>query len=594
MGTAIRGLWILNETGQLVLSRRFPTVEKKQQLVSSSICNSNISSMIDAIFVKTYMQCLEKVISDQLSNECYLIFALKLQQKKIRQQQHKNETTDDLEDTMSSVSDDLHSYDSDQEDSMEELMIWPFVAIVVGGISLITLPFMDTNDCKTFVEFYKSQMTELQKKESQVFHFTNTFRRKSTITTHRLPFSSHQNNNESTKAFDLIELPCITGAFCLLQDLSSTYFLAQKQTKPTTQQFQHLDPGALYIHMFLSQCMPFGRPLETSPINIHQLMSKPLPAKMDSDTWSSRKRPAWRSHELQIPQDKQRISFIIRETINSVQYDKPKIADTWSCQGSVICSADVSGFPDISVQLSNLEHVNNFSAHRCCSQYPQALHPNNPFTLTFSPPPGGFVLCKYNVCDETTTITSNTSNNVSLPLRGYYQMREFEENDVDAVELIVQLKLEKASSNNFEYCNIYIPFPNKPIINEFKLTQAPVGQVTKSNSGHALIWKLGTRFKSKNLEVILATKVYFHSALHTQVETKSERKKDPLLVNTNAYIKLNYKILDNSVSGLIVDPKSVFTSPASHFSQVHVKQEVIANNCMIWNSIAENVRHVIR
>lgn len=600
----------MNENGQLVMSRKFPTVEKRQQMLiptnptsqSSSQQQPNscdLSSMSDSVLVKTYLGCLEKVISDQLTNECFLLFSLKLNQKRLRSQLQQQQTsldnsssmmTDedtDLQSEMNSNSglvDDLEQ----QEEVMDEFILWPFVAIVVGGVSFIALPFMDGADGKKFVEFYHSQMTDLQRKDSLVFHLTNTFRNKCVVTTHRLPFDSHQNNNDSTRAFDLIDLTSVTGALCMLQDMSSAYFLAKSQPRPQNLH-QNMDPVALYMHMFLSQSMPFGRPLETST-NVHQLISRPLTHRIDG---FDRKRPSWRSHE-QRNIDKQRITFIIRENIESIQYDKPKIPDIWSCHGSIMCSADVAGSPDISVQLSNLSNITQFAAHRCCSQYPQVLSPTNPFTLVFSPPPGGFVLCKYNVCDESTSInSSNAQSNVSLPLRGFYQMREFVENNMDTVEVLVQLKLEKTVSNNFEYCNVYIPFPNKNSISDFKLMQSTVGQVSKSNSAHALLWKLGNKFKTKNLEVVLAAKIYFSSSNDLQTEIDSDRKKDPLLVGTNAYIKLSYKLLDHSLSGLEVDNRTISTSPASQFAQVSIKHEIISNNCMIWNSIANDVRYTV-
>ena len=101
--------------------------------------------------------------------------------------------------------------------------------------------------------------------------------------------------------------------------------------------------------------------------------------------------------------------------------------------------------------------------------------------------------------------------------------------------------------------------------------------------------------KTKNMEVVLAAKVFFQSSGGLQADlSKSERKKDPFLVGSNSYIKLSYKMLDCSISELVIDPKSVSTSPASQFAQIMIKQEIMAENCMIWNSFAEDVRHVNR
>ncbi len=649
----LRALWIINESNQLVLSRKFPTVEKRQQAIMHNstmnmmnrgtghhthqqqpymeACRTDVYSISDSVLVKTYLNCLSRVMSDQLSNECFLLFSLKLNQKRLFPTSSSSSapTTPTMDDTLtdtgapSTTTTMMMDNDETDVDTMtsptanrtssrvtEELLMWPFVGIVVGGVSFVALPYMDASDCRKFCEFYHSQMTELQKKkDSLVFHLTNTFRNKCVVTTHRLPFNSHQNNNESTRAFDLIDMTSVTGALCALQDLSSAYFLARSQPKPTNVH-QNMDHVALYMHMFLSQSMPFGRPIDTST-NVHQMISRPLVHLAPQnrgymDQGFDRKKPSWRSHEPRLgdgkQQQQQRISFIVRETIDSIQYDNRKIPDIWSCYGTIVCSAEVAGSPDISVQLSNLSNMQQFAAHRCCSQYPQVLCPTNPFTLVFNPPAGGFVLCKYNVCDESTSMISsgtNAPNNstVRLPLRGFYQMIELDKeeiNGMDAVEMVIQLKLDKSVSNNFEYCNVYIPFPNKRAISDFKLSQPTVGQVTKSNSAHALIWKIGNKFKTKDLEVVLTAKVFFNRGGGTgDDDVVSDRKRDPMLVGTNAYIKLNYKLLDHSLSGLEIDNRTISTSPASQFSQVVIKHEIVSNNCLIWNSLANDVRHVL-
>jgi AP-5 complex subunit mu-1 len=250
----------------------------------------------------------------------------------------------------------------------------------------------------------------------------------------------------------------------------------------------------------------------------------------------------------------------MRDSIFSVQYDKKTIEDTWLVNGCIIATAEVEGFPDVSMTLSNLSGIENFTVHHCVSHFPEVLD-HLPAKITFSPPPGAFMLCKYNVRKVERP-----------PIRGFYQLREVLEEE--AVEVLLQLKLAQNAKNEFEYCDIYIPFPNKGKIIDIKIN-ANAGQITTSTDKQAVVWRMGTKWKTKNLEVSCSGKIFFEP---------STRIVDPFLVGKNSFVRLNYKILNQTISDIGLDPNSIVTSPASRWQGITIRRELVANNCIIYNS----------
>lgn len=120
--------------------------------------------------------------------------------------------------------------------------------------------------------------------------------------------------------------------------------------------------------------------------------------------------------------------------------------------------------------------VTPVSVHPCVQNYDFET-----LKFTFTPPLNRFILCHY------------TATNIEkLPLRGYYQMKVCccssfvflnifysfttlivifsphsicffcsQESSSTEVKILIQLKLEEEVNNDFEYCNVDIPFPNR-------------------------------------------------------------------------------------------------------------------------------------
>ncbi|KAG2394267.1 hypothetical protein C9374_004031 [Naegleria lovaniensis] len=402
--------------------------------------------------------------------------------------------------------------------------IFPFVSIVVGGVTFVALPLIVPNASTTTPESF-------------------------------IDFSKLENT---------LEYPSISGAFSFLQDLSSNFFLAN-------QKHQKSSEVTNYMNMYISQCAPFGRPIDSAPSNVHLLLTKPFP--IDDPELSSLRRPSWKAHSLKF--DQQRIHFIIRENILSAQFDKKDIPDEISCFGSILCSAEIDGFSDVTVSLSELRNTRHISVHYCCRDHPDEM--SNPgceyASLSFSPPSGAFVLCKYNI-----------ENVNKPPVRGYYQMRELADNKV---EFLLQLGIDSVDSQ-FEYCNVIIPFPNRTEVTDISY-QAVQGQLTKGKGKNNLVWTIGNKWKTKELS--LSGTLTFNQTSSSDTMAIVKDVSDPFFVNKNSLVRLQYKLLNMSLSGVIIDPKTVSLNSSLKLEAVTIKREIVAEDCVIYNSRGD-VRHV--
>ena len=397
--------------------------------------------------------------------------------------------------------------------------VFPFVGIVVGGVTFMALPLIVPNSLDmTGTQFSQSMQTSR-------------------------------------------EYPAISGAFCFLQDLASNFFLAN-------QKHQKVDELTNYLHMYLSQSAPYGRPIDTAPSNVHHLLTKTFP--IQDEELSSSKRPAWKAHNIKF--DQQRIHFIIRENVLSAQFDKKDIPDELSCFGSVLCSAEIDGFSDVTVSLSDLNNIKHMAVHYCCRDHPDEMtHPGDySMSISFSPPAGAFVLCKYNIAHAT-----------KPPVRGYYQMRELADNKI---EFLLQLAID-STDDQFDYCNVLIPFPNRSDIVDISY-QSQQGQLTKGKGRNNLVWAIGNRWKTKELS--MSATVTFNP---TDSASASKDVSDPFFVNKNALVRLQYKLLNSTVSGIMIDPKTISLNSTSKLEGITVKREIVSEDCVIYNSRGD-VRHV--
>lgn len=135
------------------------------------------------------------------------------------------------------------------------------------------------------------------------------------------------------------------------------------------------------------------------------------------------------------------------------------------------------------------------------------------------------------------------------------------------MKVLVQLKLDDKVNNSFQYCEVDLPFPNRGNIINMEISPT-AGAITLSPDKKGLKWNLGQKFTSRNKEVALPATIYFDG------ETSIE---DPFLVGTNCFIKLKFKILAESLSGVIIESKSIKLFPPSLKPQIQLDREIISD-----------------
>lgn len=348
----------------------------------------------------------------------------------------------------------------------------------------------------------------------------------------------------------LINLPFITATLTFLEDIM-----------PLVESYApHFDAVKLLeFNSYLTLIVPLGKPIDTNVSNIRQLLKQNFPPT----EMFVEKRPAWKPF---LYRERPNVDFSLVEEISAIQYDSPKIPNVWKVTGSVSCQVDVEGLPEVSVVLrKEKSHIQLTSI---------CIHPNvqnsdffDTLKFTFCPPLHRFVLCHY------------AATNISkLPLRGYYQMKESSSNEV---KILVQLKLDEEVNNDFEYCHVDIPFPNRgKIISLDALPTAGTVTVNPSRE-NALRWNIGNKFTSRNLEVALPATICFEKSSNDNSPTQLE---DPFCVGTNAYISINFKVNDWTLSGLNIDKKQFAISPKTANNQLTVSRRLVSGEYLIWNS----------
>ncbi|ELR23507.1 adaptor complexes medium subunit family protein [Acanthamoeba castellanii str. Neff] len=343
-------------------------------------------------------------------------------------------------------------------------------------------------------------------------------------------------SSASTQQHDqLLELPCVTATLCLLEDIANFASIYEPPYEA-----KHMAELQMYINCF----MPFGTPSDTS-------------------------RPAWKPY---LYKGKPRLEFMIREEVKASQYDSDTVPDAWQVHGTIFCKADIEGLPEITVTLSlptgaatgkPTARVEDFIVDsRVRATDVTALK-----KLTFTPPLGQYPLCTY-------TVTSLPK----LPLRGFYQMKE-----VDAtrneVKVLAQLKLDDAVNNDFEYCEVHVPFPNRGQITSVQASPT-AGSVVLDDRKQTLKWDVGQRFASRNLEVALPASVVFDGV------SRSTDIFDPFCTGASCYVQAHFKVIDHTLSGINIDPKSVVVNPSTKV-QVVVMRETVGNQYFVWNSLGQ-------
>lgn len=223
--------------------------------------------------------------------------------------------------------------------------------------------------------------------------------------------------------------PQITAAFSLLQDFSKAYHsVMQDKTMK--------DPKG-FLHTYIAQFIPFGKPIDTNLLNFKAILNRPFPKETLIQT-----RPTYNMVEVK---GKQKLAFLVREGIFGSIYNRESIPDACTATGIILCECDLEGFPEVFIELSKIFNLKNFTYHSCVV-HPQIMNPESDFKVKFRPPVGYFTLCKYFI------------KNVQMPVNGYYKMEQVNDGEV---KILLKLMLGSDEQILFDYCDVLIPFPNR-------------------------------------------------------------------------------------------------------------------------------------
>jgi len=396
----------------------------------------------------------------------------------------------------------------------------------------------------------------------------------------------------------LIDLPAITASLNFLEDIS--LFCNSYLSKP---------PPYPELQIFLANIIPFGQPTDTNFNNIKSMIKVGFPQVETIN----QKRPAWKPY---LHKGKQQLDFTITETVSTILYDNPNIADVFKVTGALYCKADLEGMPEVSFYFNPIESstsnsgsVGSYSStnilptitHLSIDPSVQAtsdININN--KISFNPPLDYFKLLSYGV-----------SGVSSIPLRGFYQMKEI---SINSVKILIQLKLNKDMNNTFEHCLVQIPFKNRGTI-AFVNASPTTGTVHIDPTLKAIVWNIGTKFTGRNLEVALPAEITFTTNHPPQAPTlvvsgssgnqnftgfpnqsfpiidqapeDDYLTNDPFCVGSNSFIRMFFKIVDCTTSTLNIDPKKVVIYPANKF-KLNIDRAVVSNEYFIWNSLGNS------
>lgn len=317
----------------------------------------------------------------------------------------------------------------------------------------------------------------------------------------------------------------------------------------------------------LLQTCPFGTLLDA---NLHN--------SLDSINFASvthlQKQPAWRTGTYK---GKPQVSISITEKVNSMQYDKQEIADTWQVVGVVTCKCDLEGsMPNVTISLSlptNGSPLQDILVHPCVTSLDSAILTSSsidamddsafsgPYKFPLTPPLESFNLCYY------------TSQVPVPPILGFYQVKEEEVQ----LKITVNLKLHESVKNSFEFCEAHIPFYNRGPITHVEY-KASFGQLEVFREKSLLVWIIGQKFP-KSMEISLSGTVTFGAKNH------EKQSFDQICIGGTAYLKLHFRILDYTLTGCYVDQHSVQVF-ASGKPKISTHRKLISSDYYIWNSKA--------
>lgn len=313
----------------------------------------------------------------------------------------------------------------------------------------------------------------------------------------------------------------------------------------------------------LLQVCPLGTPVSVP------LPGPPAPHTGPAAT-GTQKQPAWKTG---LHRGRAAVNVALLETVRCMQYGNRSRQDLWDVYGTVTCKCEVEGvLPNVTVTLSlppNGSPLQDILVHPCVTSLDSCILTassvdnsdgsafSGPYKFPFSPPLEPFRLCCY------------TSQVPVPPILGSYQLKE-EDNQL---HVSATLKLHESVKNSFDYCRAQFPFFNRDQMGAVDM-KVSTGQVDVSKERNLLVWNLGQKFP-KTREVTLDARISFSGP--------SAGPSDPICTKLTAYIKMDFKVPDLTLSGCCADQHSVQIYSSAK-PRIVTSRDLQSDEYFIWNS----------
>ncbi|CAA6668961.1 unnamed protein product [Spirodela intermedia] len=553
---SIRAIWILNSQDSVVFSRRFPVVEKRWR--AACLRQTRIEGSARGFGIRTSQSTRgsDSWVDDPITRH---IISLSI-----------------------------------DKNMGESFLLWPLVLHIKGYFHIFVLPLVEPRHLKAYERMY-------QQSDS----------------------GSSAGGEESLSSL-LLDLPCITGyggfkfipiCWGLLDSLTGTIGITglSARAKPVAAPVastvsgssatgvassdapksspRSIDKDAL--RSFISNSMPFGTPLDLNYSNIAAIRTTGFSS---SDILlADLKQPSWKPY---LYKGKQRILFTFHEIVHAAMYDRDEIPDIISISGQVNCRAELEGLADVSFPLAGLDtpRVEVLSFHPCAQVPEQGMDKH---AIMFTPPLGNFVLM----------------------LKGFYQLSMVSENEG---AFLFKLRLMEGYKTplTMEYCTVSLPFPQRRVM--FFDGNPSIGTV--STTDHSVEWKIittGRGITGKSIEATFPGTIGFSPILRQMpssafrplneslVEDDSDLEQEsssntvnmeeflmekmkrdilpadleePFCWQAYNYAKISFKILGGTLSGMMMDPKSVSIYPAIK-APVEYSMQAVSGDYILWNTL---------
>ena len=171
-----------------------------------------------------------------------------------------------------------------------------------------------------------------------------------------------------------------SSTFCLLHEISTLASSTKKMEE---------------LHWLLTSMLPFGTPVQTGTRAIKSMhyVSSSSSSSSSSSTHQhqQQKRPLWKplldnTSSSSSSSSSASLSLSVREELRVVQYSK--MEDYVDVSGTIMCRADITGVPTLTIPLQNYNRAEYIYLHECCVK--KSVKSTK---LTCCPPSGRFTLC---------------------------------------------------------------------------------------------------------------------------------------------------------------------------------------------------------